>query len=234
MEHSFDVEIAKEYGVNCAIILKNIYFWVEHNRANGKHFYDGRYWTYNSVRAYSELFPYMGDKQIRNALKTLEDEELIITGNFNEDTRDRTKWYALSEKAYCICQKGNSDLTERANDNNNINNIDSNTDINTDNKHNSDKEAEKAVEHDFEIIRNLYPKSRLGSRIEALSRYKQWISKKGKDVGGKRYRLTREQVYYAIEKYVNEKESQGKEVEYWKTFETMMGRQLLDYVEFDE
>lgn len=234
MEHSFDVEIAKEYGVNCAIILKNIHFWVMKNEANEKHFHDGRYWTYNSVKAFSILFPYMGDKQIRNALTTLEKEGLLLVGNYNEDTRDRTKWYALTEKAYCICQKGNSHLSERANDNNNINNTDSKSDINTDNKPSSTDEAETEIERDFQIIRDLYPHSRWGSRIEALSRYKQWISKQGKSVDGKRYHLTREQVYYAIESYVDEKTKQCKEIEYWKTFETMMGRQLLDYVEFDE
>lgn len=29
MEHSFDIKIAKEYGIEEAIILKNIYFWVQ-------------------------------------------------------------------------------------------------------------------------------------------------------------------------------------------------------------
>ena len=29
MEHSFDTEIAKEYGIQEAILIKFIYFWVE-------------------------------------------------------------------------------------------------------------------------------------------------------------------------------------------------------------
>ena len=31
MEHSFDINIAKEYGITEAILLKNIYFWVKKN-----------------------------------------------------------------------------------------------------------------------------------------------------------------------------------------------------------
>ena len=58
MQHSFDVEIAKEYGVLEAILLNNLWFWVEKNRANNVNYYDGYYWTFNSTKAFNELFPY--------------------------------------------------------------------------------------------------------------------------------------------------------------------------------
>ena len=115
MTHSFDTEIAKEYGVNCAIILQHLFFWIEKNRANEKNYHDGRYWTYNSVKAFSELFPYMTDKQIRTALKTLESEGLVITGNYNSSAYDRTKWYALTDRALSIFLSGNNDLPKKAN-----------------------------------------------------------------------------------------------------------------------
>lgn len=115
MTHSFDVEIATEFGVNCAILLNHIYFWVEKNRANERHFHEGKYWTYNSINAYTELFPYMSDKQIRTSLKKLEDSGLISVGNFNQSAYDRTKWYALTEKGMSILQNCNIDLPKRAN-----------------------------------------------------------------------------------------------------------------------
>lgn len=108
MEHSFDIDIAKEYGVNCAILLKYIWFWIEKNKANGKHEYEGKFWTYNSVKAFEELFPYMSGKAIRTALQKLEDDGLIETGQFNEKSYDRTKWY-------CITPKGQMHLSKRAN-----------------------------------------------------------------------------------------------------------------------
>ena len=39
MEHSFDIDIAKEYGIECAIILKHLYFWIEKNKACDRHFH---------------------------------------------------------------------------------------------------------------------------------------------------------------------------------------------------
>lgn len=105
MEHSFDVDIAKEYGVNAAIILKNIYFWVEKNKLNDKHYHDGKYWTYNSMKAFKEQFPYMSQSTIRNTLKKLENEELIVSGNFNVSQYDRTLWYSMTEKSICYFDK---------------------------------------------------------------------------------------------------------------------------------
>lgn len=115
--HMFDPQIAKEYGVNAAIIFQNLAYWIEHNRANGTNFHDGRYWTYNSVRAFSVLFPYLTDKQIRGALKKLEDGGMILVGNYNKSAYDRTRWYALAEKGLSICTKGQMNFAEMENEN---------------------------------------------------------------------------------------------------------------------
>lgn len=96
--HSFDKNIAKLTNVNCAIILQNIFYWVEKNKANEIHLHDGKYWTYNSMKAFEELFPYLNARQIRYALQMLEKEGLILTGNFNE-TCTRTLWYTVTDKA---------------------------------------------------------------------------------------------------------------------------------------
>ena len=115
MEHSFDIDVAVEYGINAAILLKNIYYWCEHHRANNKHFYEGFYWTFNSGKAFHDLFPYLSEKQIRSALKKLEDEGLIISGNFNKSSYDRTRWYAVTQKGTSILQKGKMEEHEVSN-----------------------------------------------------------------------------------------------------------------------
>lgn len=99
MEHSFNVEIAAEYGIHTAILLKNIHFWIEKNRANEKHFYDGRYWTYNSKKAFSELFPYLTERQVKYTLEKMKKDDLILVGNYNQDSYDKTNWYTLTDKA---------------------------------------------------------------------------------------------------------------------------------------
>ena len=138
MEHSFDINIAKKYGIQAAVLLKNIYFWIEKNRANETNFYDGYYWTYNSKKAFSELFPYMTERQIDYTLKKLIDEGIIITGNYNKMAYDRTLWYAITKKGYSILQNCEMEETKLLNGNNeNVEPIpDINTNINTNNKPN--------------------------------------------------------------------------------------------------
>lgn len=109
MHHIFDIEIAKQYGVNAAIILQNIEYWITYNKANEKCFYEGRYWTYSSVRAFEELFPYLSGQQIRTALQKLMDDEVIIKGCFNKTGMDRTTWYAITEKGEVILNGGRSE-----------------------------------------------------------------------------------------------------------------------------
>lgn len=115
--HMFDPQVAKEYGVNAAIIFQNLAYWIEHNRANETNFHDGRYWTYNSVKAFAKLFPYLTDKQIRGALKKLEDGGMILFGNYNRSAYDRTRWYALAEKGLSIYTKGQMDSPDMENEN---------------------------------------------------------------------------------------------------------------------
>lgn len=115
MQHHFDVELAEKYGMVEAVLLNHFEYWIELNRANGKNFYDGRFWTFNSMKAFSEIFPYLTEKKIRNALKHLQDEGLILTGNYNKSAYDRTLWYAFSDLAESILPKGQMDLPERAN-----------------------------------------------------------------------------------------------------------------------
>lgn len=119
MVHSFDPLIAAKFGVNPAILLYNINYWIEKNKANKKHFYDGNYWTYNSMEAFSSLFPYMTTRQVDYALKKLLDEGIIIKGNYNKSSYDRTLWYAITEKGYSILQNPEIEETELSNANNN-------------------------------------------------------------------------------------------------------------------
>ena len=98
--HQFDPEIAKIVGVNAAVIYQNIIWWTEKNAANERHFYEGRYWTYNSVKAFDSLFPYLTPKQIRTAISKLEETGMIVSGNFNQSAYDRTKWYSPVEQIH--------------------------------------------------------------------------------------------------------------------------------------
>ena len=120
MNHSFNVHIAKELGLNQSIIIQHLYYWHLRNEGNNKKFIDGRYWTYNSVNGFSKLFPYLSEKQIRYSLNVLKKDGYIITDNHNKVGYDRTLWYALTEKGLSlfvssICQNVQMDLTKGTN-----------------------------------------------------------------------------------------------------------------------
>ncbi len=111
MNHSFNVGIATKYGILEAVILENINFWITKNKANNKNFYDGFYWTYNSITALSKLFPYASRATIFRALNNLEDAGLVIAGNYNERTSDKTKWYALTKAGELLLNGTESSIT---------------------------------------------------------------------------------------------------------------------------
>lgn len=104
MEHHFNVEIAAEIGIDKAIFLHNIEFWIKKNEANDRHFYDGRYWTYNSVKAFAVLFPYWNGTKIKRMIASLKEEGYLEVGNYNQSSYDRTSWYALTERSSALVQ----------------------------------------------------------------------------------------------------------------------------------
>lgn len=114
MNHSFNVLIATEYGMLEAVLMEHLYFWIEKNKANNVNFYDGHYWTYNSTKALSELFPYVSKNTISRALHHLEKEGLIIVGNYNKSAYDRTTWYAMTEKGILLLN-GSDDSSSKEN-----------------------------------------------------------------------------------------------------------------------
>jgi hypothetical protein len=97
--HSFDPDIAQRVGVHAAVIYQNIFWWTQKNAANGKHIKDGYVWTFNSRTAFAKLFPYLTESQIKTALLKLCESGLVIKGEYNASSYDRTNWYAPTESA---------------------------------------------------------------------------------------------------------------------------------------
>mgnify|MGYP006229522487 FL=1 len=98
--HFFLTEIAEILGVNEAIMLNHLIYWIASNSMTGNNHFDGRYWTYNSATKYALIFQYWSTGQIRRILKSLVFQGIIIEGNYNKHKYDRTKWYALKDEKY--------------------------------------------------------------------------------------------------------------------------------------
>lgn len=113
MHYIFDVKDAEDYGLEEAVMLYNIRYWITLNKANNTNFYDGRTWTYNSISAFKELFPFWTENQIRRILKSLIDKHILITGNYNKVAYDRTLWYSFFDNS--ICEKIEMESYEMSN-----------------------------------------------------------------------------------------------------------------------
>lgn len=101
MEHLFNVEMAKKYGVNAAIVIRHLQFWIIKNKSNKKHLHDSRTWTYCSVKAFTKIFPYWSVRQLRVILDHLIADGVILKGSYNPKGYDHTTWYAfVDEQAF--------------------------------------------------------------------------------------------------------------------------------------
>jgi len=106
--HSFDTDIAKDYGIDVALMYKHVTHWVNYNKARKTNFNEGRYWFYNTIDEIAAHFPYWSAKQVERILKKMFDLKLILKGNFNKTPMDRTGWYTVNyEKEMHIPKSGN-------------------------------------------------------------------------------------------------------------------------------
>lgn len=200
MKHIFDVDIAKRYGIPAAVLLENIGYWIKQNEANEVNFFDGHYWTFNSRRAYRELFPYMSERQINTAFDKLIADGLIITGNYNKVAYDRTLWYALTQKGKCILH---FDIMENdISSNGNGQNVKPIPNINANEK--ADKNTDNNIAAEFETLWNLYPRKQ--GKTQALKAYRK-ARKNG---------TTFEEVEQGIKAYCNQIAAQKTETAYIK------------------
>ena len=91
----FDASLAVEHGMREAVIYEYIGFWCDKNSKTGHNKRDGHYWTYGSSRELSKAIPFLTPKQIWLGIKSLQRQDLIVIGRFNQKKYDRTAWYRI-------------------------------------------------------------------------------------------------------------------------------------------
>lgn len=74
-----------------ALLLQQIHYWIEKSGIE----HDGRKWVFNSVATWHKQFSWISERTLRSILKYLEDEGILLTGNYNKLKFDRTKWYTI-------------------------------------------------------------------------------------------------------------------------------------------
>lgn len=84
--------LAKAIGLNEAIVLQQINYWM--NQRAGK-IINGERWIYNTVKEWKDQFPFWSEATIARTLDNLVWSGLVKTGNYNKSAMDRTKWYTI-------------------------------------------------------------------------------------------------------------------------------------------
>jgi len=100
-------QLAVKIGLNEAIILQQIHYWLLHfeKRQSQKHFRDGYWWVYNTYENWQENFPFWSVATIKRALTALRkpapgrDPLLIATSQYNQKKYDKTLWYRIDYEA---------------------------------------------------------------------------------------------------------------------------------------
>ena len=87
------------------------------------------------------------------------------------------------------------------------------------------------IENDFSLIYEIYPKKR--GKTKAFEHYKAWVTV-GREVNGRRRKLTNKVVWDAVVKYIKEMEQKETDLQFYKNFDTFMCKAILDYVEEEE
>ena len=97
-----------------AAFVHHIWYWVVWNRAREKNLRDGKYWTYSSLQDFckEDLFDYLTPRQIERIIRNCVANGLIETACYNEDGRDQTKWYTVTDLVLCIYANGEMQSTE--------------------------------------------------------------------------------------------------------------------------
>ena len=115
----FRKELACMIGLNEAIILNQVEYWLRKNEEQGNNFIDGRYWVFNTYEDWKkDNFPFMSTATVKRTFTKLEKSGILISANYNKMAIDRTKWYSISyeklQETLEIWRLGQSEPSKRS------------------------------------------------------------------------------------------------------------------------
>ena len=96
---SFYPNLARVLGVNEAIVLQQIWFYVNVNRENEseRHFHEDKWWVYNSYKQWSKrFFPWLTPRGVQSIILNLEKFKILESKQGFQDRNDRRKWYTVN------------------------------------------------------------------------------------------------------------------------------------------
>jgi uncharacterized phage protein (TIGR02220 family) len=105
--------LASRIGLNEAIVLQQICYWLEDTTAGVDH--DGRRWVYNSINAWNEQFPWWTGKTIQRTVSSLKKMGLIYVEQLKKKQHDQTNYYAINYESPLLADTDNLSLSRKTN-----------------------------------------------------------------------------------------------------------------------
>jgi len=100
--------LATIVGLNESIVLQQLQYWLSDyaKRNMREHYFEGRYWIYNSYPQWQSQFPFWSVNTIERTIQKMEKAEILLIGNFHRDKFKKAKWYSINyEKLQELYQK---------------------------------------------------------------------------------------------------------------------------------
>jgi len=143
--------LAKAIGLNEAIILQQMHYWLSSTGAGVEH--DGRQWIYNTLEQWQEQFPFWSIDTIKRAIAGLRKAGIVEVQQLNKRKHDHTNFYTIRYGHTSLSDEGKlpyskvaecSDVTETT------------TETTTENKNPCRQEAGDGYRFRFSEIRDAY------------------------------------------------------------------------------
>lgn len=87
-------ELARYVGLNEAIILQQLNYWIEGTGSGIDH--DGRRWVYNTQPQWQEQFPFWSVDTVKRTFTSLQKRGLILVQQLAKSKHDRTNYYSIN------------------------------------------------------------------------------------------------------------------------------------------
>jgi len=106
-------DVAREFGVNGAIILQKLHEWCAFNESEGRNQREGFSWSYNSYDEWqAKHFSWVSSQTVRRTLNKLEEAGVVISGQFASWRGDQRKWYRVN---YAAVESKCTDVVDKMN-----------------------------------------------------------------------------------------------------------------------
>lgn len=94
-EHSFNIQIAEEYGIEKAVIIKTFSTFLSCDSNINVSVHDDKKWISIPIERLVRFFPYMSKRSLNYHIQGLVDAGVLCKGTFNDSKFDRTLWYTF-------------------------------------------------------------------------------------------------------------------------------------------